>query len=70
MVYLIRFILGLGKITTMGMSFASVVLTIFIWYLTKIEFMLPRSIDDKDNKDDDDDDESIDIRRDQRHEES
>lgn len=65
--YLIWFILGLGKITTMAMSFASVVLTIFIWYLIKIEFMLPRSIDDKDNKDDD---ESIDIRREQHHEES
>lgn len=52
----------------MAMSFASVVLTIFIWYLTKIQFMLPRSIDD--NNDDKDDDESDDIRRDQRHDES
>ncbi|KAI7882765.1 MFS general substrate transporter [Lichtheimia hyalospora FSU 10163] len=49
----------LGKITTMAMSFASVVLTIFIWYLTKIEFMLPRDIDNSHTNDNDNDDESV-----------
>ena len=43
----------------MAMSFASVVLTIFIWYLTKIEFMLPRDIDNSHMNDNDDDDESV-----------
>lgn len=35
------------------MSFASVVLTIFIWYLIKIQFMLPQRIDDDSNDNDD-----------------
>ncbi|KAI8139421.1 major facilitator superfamily domain-containing protein [Fennellomyces sp. T-0311] len=34
-----------GKITSMGMSFGSVVLTIFIWYLLRIEFMIPRPVE-------------------------
>ena len=31
----------------MGMSFASVALTIFIWWLVKIEFMIPKATKDK-----------------------
>lgn len=34
------------------MSFASVVLTIFIWYLIKIQFMLPQRIDEGNDNDD------------------
>ncbi|KAI9248881.1 major facilitator superfamily domain-containing protein [Phascolomyces articulosus] len=37
----------LGKITSMGMSFASVLLTILIWYLVRIEFMLPKATEEK-----------------------
>ncbi|KAI7854086.1 major facilitator superfamily domain-containing protein [Circinella umbellata] len=37
----------LGKIVSMGMSFASVALTIFIWWLVKIEFMIPKATKSK-----------------------
>ncbi|KAI8139416.1 major facilitator superfamily domain-containing protein [Fennellomyces sp. T-0311] len=37
----------LGKVTSCGMSFASVLLTVFIWWLLRINFMLPKAVDDK-----------------------
>ncbi|KAI9496133.1 major facilitator superfamily domain-containing protein [Zychaea mexicana] len=37
----------LGKATSAGMSFASVALTIFIWFLLRIQFMVPKAVENE-----------------------
>ena len=40
-----------GKMTSMGMSFGAVILTLFIAFLLRIEFMLPQPVERKGVKD-------------------